>query len=352
MFTLQRYFGLVHPKKEAREQDDTPRNQLGTTAFAAQDLVFVCIDLEAYEHDHRKITEVGIAILDTRKLTAPKTSITGSLIAPGDGGVVWNNSIQASHLRVSENFNLVNKSFITGCPENFNFGTTSVLPQARIKTYLKHVLTTGELPPSNKTASTRATTPSKPRRIILVGHNLSADLSYLRTLDIPGRTLDNLSMVDNNVDTQRLASSKKHPIALSRLLMALDMPHEHLHNAGNDATYTLQAMVAMTVLDWLSADQVSRKVAAYREKVASGEIVAPKKKKRYRDLKTDARKGDEGRKKFSSKRRPKSNAASGSNGKIESSDPSSSAAGKPEVEIEGKAAEDEKKVAHGEKTPG
>lgn len=50
---LQQMLGLV-------PQEDTSRQ--------LQDVVFVCIDCEAYEFDHMKVTEVGVSILDTTKL--------------------------------------------------------------------------------------------------------------------------------------------------------------------------------------------------------------------------------------------------------------------------------------------
>lgn len=53
---LQRMLGLA-PQRPQRE--DLER---------LKDVVFVCIDCEAFEFDHEKIMEIGVSVLDTKKL--------------------------------------------------------------------------------------------------------------------------------------------------------------------------------------------------------------------------------------------------------------------------------------------
>lgn len=50
---LQQLVGLIPP------QDDSTQ---------LQNVVFVCIDCEAFEWDAKKVTEVGVSILDTSKI--------------------------------------------------------------------------------------------------------------------------------------------------------------------------------------------------------------------------------------------------------------------------------------------
>src|SRR5205809_5235414 len=40
-------------------------------------VVFICVDVEAFEHNHSQITEIGISTLDTTEITN---------IPPGEGG--------------------------------------------------------------------------------------------------------------------------------------------------------------------------------------------------------------------------------------------------------------------------
>ncbi|KAG8629120.1 hypothetical protein KVT40_002985 [Elsinoe batatas] len=54
------------------------------------DFILVAIDIEAWEHDQTNITELGIALLDTRHLKS---------VPPGEGGENWIDFIQARHLR-------------------------------------------------------------------------------------------------------------------------------------------------------------------------------------------------------------------------------------------------------------
>jgi hypothetical protein len=75
--------------------------------------VFICVDIEAYEKDHKIITEIGIATLDTEDLKA---------IAPGKDGVNWRKAIRARHFRILEYKHLQNRDFVHGCAEYFQFG--------------------------------------------------------------------------------------------------------------------------------------------------------------------------------------------------------------------------------------
>jgi len=53
-------------------------------------VIFVCVDVEAYEKDSSKITEVGISNLDTKNLEG---------LAPGHAGSEWRSKIRARHFR-------------------------------------------------------------------------------------------------------------------------------------------------------------------------------------------------------------------------------------------------------------
>lgn len=79
----------------------------------AESIIFVCVDVEAYERNTRQITEIGIATLDTKDIKS---------IKPGDGGVNWRAMIRARHFRINEHKHLVNKDFVHGCADRFEFG--------------------------------------------------------------------------------------------------------------------------------------------------------------------------------------------------------------------------------------
>lgn len=76
-------------------------------------VLFVAIDVEAWEQDQGLITEIGIAILDTMEIKD---------IAPGEGCRNWFPLIEARHIRVKENSWATNSRFVRGCADSFTFG--------------------------------------------------------------------------------------------------------------------------------------------------------------------------------------------------------------------------------------
>lgn len=146
------------------------------------------------------------------------------------------------HLRPIEYKKLVNKKYIKGCPEAFNFGKSKLV---RLNTVGK-ILTRIFNDPSRIKKATDLTIKmplNKDVDIILVGHDLSNDTKYMQQLGFhPNRD------AAGSFDTQRLARlSKKESPGLKKLLAALSIDAENLHNAGNDAAYTLQALVGLAV---------------------------------------------------------------------------------------------------------
>lgn len=76
-------------------------------------VVFICFDVETYEKSPGLITELGFAILDTKKLTG---------VAPGAGAQNWFDLIQGRHIRINEYSYITNMEFVHGCPDSFMFG--------------------------------------------------------------------------------------------------------------------------------------------------------------------------------------------------------------------------------------
>lgn len=76
-------------------------------------VIFISIDVEADEFNHKLITEIGVATLDTLDLVK---------LAPGDVGKNWMQHIRARHFRIFENRHIVNKVHVAGCPDGFEFG--------------------------------------------------------------------------------------------------------------------------------------------------------------------------------------------------------------------------------------
>lgn len=76
-------------------------------------VVFVCVDVEAYERNNNLVTEIGIATLDTDDLEG---------VVPGEGGANWMKLIRARHFRIKEYSHLNNTEFVSGCADRFEHG--------------------------------------------------------------------------------------------------------------------------------------------------------------------------------------------------------------------------------------
>lgn len=132
---VQRYLGLREASNGADNSSTIPRNILraadawggeviGPASLTYESdepapfvneksIVFICVDVEAYERNTNIVTEIGISSLDTEHLKG---------LAPGKNAENWRAKIQARHFRIKENVRYVNKDFVQGCAGSFDFG--------------------------------------------------------------------------------------------------------------------------------------------------------------------------------------------------------------------------------------
>jgi DNA polymerase III alpha subunit (gram-positive type) len=81
----------------------------------------------------------------------------------------------------------------------------------------------------------------------MVGHDASADLKYLNSLGYDIRSLEKFfDQIDTKDMFQRIQCSNNGR-SLGFVCNELDIRARNFHNAGNDAMYTLEAMIAMAV---------------------------------------------------------------------------------------------------------
>jgi hypothetical protein len=98
----------------AKIADNMVLNTENPLPFKTEDsVIFICVDVEAWERNHKLITEIGIATLDTADITS---------LAPGTGGANWAGVIRARHFRIKEHSHLENTDFVGGCADSFQFG--------------------------------------------------------------------------------------------------------------------------------------------------------------------------------------------------------------------------------------
>lgn len=163
----------------------------------------VSVDVEAYERALTKVTEIGVAIYD------PKGQ--DLLVIP---------HIQTLHIIIKEHRRLVNGSFVPNNKKFFNGGTSYEMTKAQLKAFLaplfEHYFVA--------------------RKAMLVGHSVHGDVKWLQSYG-----LKDAGEIPT-LDTQRLYQlSRRRGATLRGILRHIGILHAHLHNAANDAYYTLLA---------------------------------------------------------------------------------------------------------------
>lgn len=190
-------------------------------------VIFISVDVEAFEFNQKLITEIGISTLDTIDLLG---------LQPGAKGNNWAAKIRSRHFRIREHGRRLNKVHVEGCPEKFDFGQSEWIYERDVNSVLERCFN-----PSQPSYLSRT------RKVVLVGHDVAADMKYLTEVGF-----DVTRMISDRIDTSDLYKASRRdgrPSALSALLLHYGIAAKHLHNAGNDASYTLRVMVAIALDD-------------------------------------------------------------------------------------------------------
>ncbi|KAL8638328.1 MAG: hypothetical protein Q9228_004515 [Teloschistes exilis] len=207
-------------------------------------VVFICVDVEAYEKPPRPITEIGISTLDTNDLVN---------LAPGERGTNWMKKIRSRHFRISESGHLHNKEHVQGCADRFepDFGVSEWIsiheaPQIIASCFRPPFSRPSEDTSADSHADDLEVDEPK-RQLVLVGHDVQNDVEYLRKIGYDVANLSNLIEAVDTADLYRAWKHEQNPTNLGAILLALELVGWNLHNAGNDAAYTLQALIGITI---------------------------------------------------------------------------------------------------------
>lgn len=212
-----------------------------------ENVIFISIDVESYERDRKAVTEIGVSTLDTNDLVD---------IPPGEGGVAWMKKIRSRHFRVKETSHLVNSDFIAGCADRFEkeFGTSEWIsigeaPQV-VASCFKHPYSDPDLvdrfPENPFDQSGQASSYSNgtflpdhvseddkasKRNIILVGHDIKADIDYLRAIGYDVGSATGLLEAIDTADIFRALKHEHQSRNLGSVLLDLELVGWNLHNA-------------------------------------------------------------------------------------------------------------------------
>lgn len=203
--------------------------------FAFRDnVVFICVDVEAYEKENRPITEIGISTLDTNDLIG---------LSPGESGTAWMKKIRARHFRIKETAHLHNSEFVVGCAEHFEpaFGVSEwisfreapqVIASCFRPPYSRPFEEINGEPTTEGSTSTRTNdTHMEKRQLILVGHDIKMDIEYLRKIGYDVSTLTNIIEALDTADLYRAWKHHHNPTRLGSILYELGLVGWNLHNA-------------------------------------------------------------------------------------------------------------------------
>ncbi len=174
----------------------------------------ISIDLEAFERNTEIVTEIGISIYDPVK---EATSLVPSIIN--------------IHLILKETIKLRNGAFVHDHKDNFLGGSSLVVSKKTAVELIESVL---EFYCVQRKA--------QGYEAAFVGHNLSGDLNWLKKLGV------HLPQNPHILDTEKVysASHGSQGNSLGAILKRLRIPHSFLHNAGNDAYFTLIALLKLS----------------------------------------------------------------------------------------------------------
>lgn len=150
----------------------------------------ICFDIEAYELEQSKITEIGFSILE-------------------------NYNLETKHFIIKENYDLRNGKYVEDNKDNFLFG----------KSELKSLEDTILILKENCDKSD-----------IILGHGLTNDFKYLSK---------NSKLFHNHnytlIDTEKLSKLlDPNGMGVKKILKHFDIEFKNLHNAGNDAYFNLK----------------------------------------------------------------------------------------------------------------
>ncbi|KAJ7283553.1 hypothetical protein C8J57DRAFT_1292881 [Mycena rebaudengoi] len=174
------------------------------------------LDFEAWEYEHGLITECGYSY------------------------VRWEDSVevkQQAHFRLNTSYR--NGKFVPDHSQNYNFGESEIITKPGLKDKICSLISDLE----------------RFGPVFLVFHDPSQDIKYLKQLGAPIDTItpilpdikpsEGLFIVDTASLFGALEGEGRNTRGLQQVCNHLKIETQFLHNAGNDAYYTLRALEEM-----------------------------------------------------------------------------------------------------------
>jgi hypothetical protein len=216
----------VTPRAFAEVDSRPVQELLGLTTNSVCNFVFVAIDFENIANIQRDLSqnldsEVGLAILDTRDF----------------------DSVPSTELISTYNFASGTSDYQERARKKFLFGESVAITQDNMLKSVKSLV-----PPD--------------RQVVFVSHDIQHDL---RALDLLGFDFSAFNIT--TLDTQSVSAEviSHESLTLRRLLLTLGCPFTKLHCGGNDANFTLKALLLLAVRDYVIQSGIERRLAIIKE---------------------------------------------------------------------------------------
>jgi len=223
---------LLNPLDKTYEKPEKLQNRIKLIETIKEKIdnekLYICLDIEAFERNHDFLTEFGWCLFKKN----------GEII-------------KKKHAIVEEYISYHNGRYVPDNKNNYNFGKSEIVKLKDIYRELKNDFD---------------------RANYLVGHGINNDIQFLKKIQVDvskfKKMNGNSSKIDDYgiIETMDLFSGffLTKPVGLEKSLRRLEIPYRSLHNAGNDAYYTMQVFLEIIKRFDFSKDPKYEQIMNYK----------------------------------------------------------------------------------------
>lgn len=217
-------------------------------------VIFICIDVEMWEKS-KQLTEIGVATLDTADIAN---------VPPGENGMNWFPYIRPRHIAITEREHMQNSQYCEGNLYGFNFGKTQWIGERDIPKVIAECFK----PPYSKVERPEdivlnyddtSRSHEEKRNLVFVAHDARQDIQQLKLNGYDPSNLSNLVDVADTAHMYQSLTRSPNLAKLSNILLNLGLMGHNFHNAGNDAVYTMHAMIGIAIKSMADKEAVREK---------------------------------------------------------------------------------------------
>lgn len=205
---------------------------------------FISIDIEAFEFSQQKITEIGISIYDPLKEALS--------FVPNFTNI---------HILIKEHLHLRNGKYVVDNKDRYLCGNSIILTKNEALKFIQSLL--------DHYLISRYETHGM--NSILVGHDIKGDIKWLKQLGL------HLPANVKSLDTQIISrlSNGSNQLGLGKILNRYGIPHSYLHNAGNDAYFTLLLLLKLVDVGFRKTQKIDVPVKNFESIEDVKQVVLP-----------------------------------------------------------------------------